>query len=248
MKTTSLAIPSKICPSFSQIQNEVLSAYYKPKIKGLKKSEFSKTISKAVTKAYMVMGHTPKDDFEIIVEEIVRDLKANYTTFTVEEVCIAIDLGSKGKLGDEYVHVCVRGVLKWIWIYYDIFRRDTLQKQELYEKKLDKEMEESKHKEYLKELDVKILLTYSGFPESFKNINKGIAAAMYRQLDDKGLIKMSAQEKISIHAGIIKIKERMWRKAKLSVITPKELSEYRALKRTFAQWKDFGFDLIGELE
>lgn len=246
--SSSLAIPVKISPSLSTLENEALLASYNPRIKELKKVDFVKTISQAITKAYMVMGSSPKDDYEMIVEEIVNDLKANYTVFTIQEICLAIDLGSKGKLGDEFVHVCVKGVLKWIWLYADKFRREAIHKQKLFDEKLAKETEEADRLANIRSFEETILAKYEAFPESFKKESKGTIAAMYRHLDKKGIIKMSDKEKKEIFAGVLRIKDRTkFSKASILEITAKELSEYRALRRLFRAWKSFGLDLKSEL-
>jgi len=245
---SNLVVPIKINPALSSIENEALLAYYNPKIKELKKVDFVKSISQSITKAYMVMGSSPKDDFEMIVGEIVNDLKANYTVFTVQEICLAIDLGSKGKLGDEFVHVCVKGVLKWIWIYNDKHRRESIHKQRRFEEAQAKITAEADRLAEIQKFEELILKYYDEFPSSFKNESKGRIAAMYRHLDKKGLIKMSDKEKKEIFAGVLSIKDRTkWSKKGLLEITAKELSEYRALRRTFKAWKEFGLDLKSEL-
>lgn len=249
MKENSLVrMPEKLSDKLLPIEKTALEAYYKPKIKELAKKEFAPQIIKAITKAYMVMGHSVPDTFEQTCEEVIHELKSLFSTYTTEEVCAAFDMGSKGRL-DDAVHISVTNLLKWVHKYNELVRKEAVHKQKQYEEKQALILEETARQAKNQEFEQEIIKTFENFPESFKNRSKGELAAHYRQLDKMGLIKLTTPVKKEIFNQILKIKDRTkWAKKGLLEITAKELAEYRALRITFKGWKGMEIDLIEEIK
>lgn len=228
-------------PSLLPLEKDALIAHQNPRIKEVGKSDMAKPIGIALTKAITVMGSQVKEDFELMLDEVLHDLKRNCTTFTVEEVCLAIDLGSKGYLGDEFVHVHTRAVIKWLWLFNDKYKREAIHKQHKHEEHLQKLAEIANKEKAEKEFEADIQKLYNAFPKGFKTRNKGSLAACYRHMDKRGLVSLSVEEKKQIFNRILKIKDRVrWMQKGFMEITAKELSEYRALYLVFKEKKKRG--------
>lgn len=228
-------------PSLLPLEKDALIAHQNPRIKEVGKVDMAKPIGIALTKAITVMGSQVKEDFELMLDEVLHDLKRNCTTFTVEEVCLAIDLGSKGYLGDEFVHVHTRAVIKWLWLFNDKYKREAIHKQHKHEEHLQKLAEIANKEKAEKEFEADIQKLYNAFPKGFKTRNKGSLAACYRHMDNKGLCNLTNKEKNEIYEGILKIRNRVrfWSKP-LMVLKDKELSQYRALYLVFQEKKKRG--------
>lgn len=228
-------------PSLLPLEKDALIAHQNPRIKEVGKADMAAPIGVALTKAIMVMGSRVKVDFEIMLDEVLHDLKRNCTTFTVEEVCLAIDLGSKGYLGDEFVHVHTRAVIKWLWLFNDKYKREAIHKQHKHEEQLAKQAELANKEKEEKEFEANIQKLYNAFPKGFKTRNKGSLAACYRHMDKKGLVNLTVKQKKDIYDRILKIKDYVhWKPKGLLEITAKELSEYRALYLVFKEKKKQG--------
>lgn len=228
-------------PNLLPIEKDSLAAYQHPKIKEVSKSDMAKPIGIALTKAYFNMGSSAKDDFELLLDEVLHELKKNFTTFSVEDICLAIDLGSKGKLGDEFVHVHVKAVLKWIWLYNDKYRREAIHKQRKHEEEQEKLKEIANKEKEEKDFEANIQKLYNAFPKGFKTRNKGSLAACYRHMDNKGLCNLSNKSKNEIYLGIVAIKVRVrWWSKRLIELDETTLSQYRALYVVFQEKKKQG--------
>lgn len=235
----------------SPIQKDALAAHYNPKIKELAKRDFAKEIIQAITKAYVVTGSRVPDTFEMICDEVISELKSLFTTYTVEEVCMAIDMGSKGKLSDkeEVIYVSVTNILRWIHRFNDLVRKEAIYKQRQFEEKQEKIEDQKQSDVKVKDFEKAIIRYYESFPIGFKAQSKGYLAAMYRHLDKKGLIMLTVDRKKAIFNAVIKIKDRTkWMRKPLLELTAKELSEYRALYIVFVEWKELGFNLKEEIK
>lgn len=246
-------IPEKFAANLLPLEKNALTAYYQLKIKEVTKLSMVQPLSEAITKAFIVMGSTPKDDFQLIVEEVLNELKTSFSTFTIQEVCIAIDLGSKGKLGDEFVHVHIKAILKWIWLYNEKIRREAIHKQKEYEEKTEKQLQEFEHKEKIRMFEATIIGRYNGFPESLINDNYGEMAAYYRHLTKRVQVNVPLEKKNELFAAAEKIKEedrllaeQNFRSIKIEY-TSKQIAEANALKYLFASWQFEKYDLGADL-
>ncbi len=191
-----------VCETLSPIESQAVLANRQPKIKEIASVNLVDPIEKALSKAIVVMGSTAKIDFKAMHTEIISELKNNFTVFSVEEVCIAIDMGSKGKLGDDFVHVHTRAVLKWIWLYADLVRREALHKQSKSEEKIEKEITQKQRLEKIESFNNEILQVYNSYCENFEmpELSTGLKATYCRHLYSKNIVELSAEQEAEIFA------------------------------------------------
>jgi len=214
-------------------------------VKDLKAEQIIQPIRTAIASAAMIKG-TGKmtgQDLKEIGDYVSKSLKESFTTYRVNEICKAIELGARGELeheGDMNV-ISPEIIFKWINRFNDKIRREAIHKQKHHEAKLEKLAEESAKDKKQKEFEADIQKLYNAFPNGFKTRNKGSLAACYRHMDNKGLCNLTNKQKNEIHEGILKIRNRVrfWSKP-LMVLKDKELSQYRALYLVFQEKKKRG--------
>ncbi len=246
-----------------------LIAFDKPKISALTKVDMVDQLSDAVARGYVNLNQSadkndPKNALLVqrqMVSSLISDLKDSFGTFSVEEVCIAVDMGSKGKLNNltEIIQpvMSLTNILAWVWLYRDKIRREAIHKQKQHEEKEAKENDLKNQEEARLKFEATILKIYEEFPNGFKTKNKGSLAWIYRHLDAKGLIKLSEPAKWEIYNQVLKIRDRAknlrypkdsgLRLPDYAAITELDLSAYRALYKVFEDWKEFEYDLKEEL-
>ena len=241
----------------SPIEKQAIEKLSNPKIKDTLKKNMVDQLTDAVSRSYVNIGQFKQSEdkklLETIVDQLIIELKNCFTTYTIEEVSFAIDLGSKGHLNNlqEVIQpiVSVMNILKWIHLYNDKFRREAIHKQGKSIEKQEKKAEELAKSQREQQYIDKIINDFENFPQSFIDRSKGELAAHYRQLDKMGLIKMTEPAKWEVYNQILKIKDRTkWMKKGLLEITAKELAEYRALRITFKGWKEMEIDLKEEIK
>lgn len=221
-------------------------------IKDLKQDQLRIPLVEAIAQALFIKQNNDvgPDAQKEMADYVAKVLKESFTTYRIAEVCQAIELGARGELYSEQDMnvVSPENIFKWIHRYNEKIRREAIEKQKRHEEKLSKELEEMQRQEKLKTFEDIIIGKYQGFPETFKNESKGALAAMYRHLDKKGLILLSVEVKKNIFNQVLKIKDRTkWMRKPLLELTAKELSEYRALKIVFKDWKEMQINLREEL-
>lgn len=241
-------VKHSLIQTLSPTETESLKAHYFPKIKEVKRVDLVDPIGMAITKAYVVRGQKMDDLFESMVDEITHELKSNYTWLTVEEFCLAIDLGSKGKLESEFVHISVHNILKWVWLYNEKIRRPALSAQRKHEEEQAEKLEESQRKEKISIFESVIIGKYNGSPESLASDNYGTMASYYRHLDSKKLIALSNEQKKILFDEAKKIKEednKNLEEFKPITIeyTVEDIARAKALVLQFEIWKFEDFDL-----
>lgn len=247
----------ELSEELSPIERQAIEKWSNPKIKDLLKKNMVDQLADAVSRAYINIGQFKQSEdkklLETIVDQLIIELKNCFTTYTIEEVAFAIDLGSKGHLNNlqEVIQpvVSVMNILKWVHLYNDKYRREAIHKQGKSVEKQEKALEESAKEQRVEKYIESIINDYENYPQSFEGRSKGELAAHYRQLDKLGLIKLTVKAKTDIFNQILKIKDRTkYAKKGLLEITAKELAEYRALRITFRGWKEMEIDLREEIK
>ena len=214
-------------------------------VKDLKAEQITQPIRTAIASAAMIKG-TGKmtgQDLKEIGDYVSKSLKESFTTYRINEICKAIELGARGELEQEgdMNAISPEIIFKWIHRFNDKIRREAIHKQKHHEAKLEKLAEESAKDKKQKEFEADIQKIYNAFPKGFKTRNKGSLAACYRHMDNKGLCNLSNKTKNEIYLGIvaIKVRVRYWSK-RLIELDETTLSQYRALYVVFAEKKKQG--------
>lgn len=239
-------------PDLTPIERSALERWSGVKIKDRTRKSMVDPIMDSISLAYITIGQFSQSEDKklvlVIAEQLINELKDCFTTYSVEEVCYAIELGSKGKLNnlEDVIQpiVSVMNILKWVTIYNDKVRRETIHKQNIHKDHLEKAAEALRHKEKEQAFIDDIINVFDGFPQSFIGRSKGELAAHYRQLSSMGIITFTEDFKWGIYRKILEIKDRtrFWQKSFIE-ITAKELSEYRALRLFYRSYKEMDMSL-----
>lgn len=110
----------------TQIQQEAVHAYLQPRIRHILEEDMVDPISVALALARLNKGQEGNEvDDEKNAEAIIITLKKSFTTYSLQDVIAAIDMGSKGLLNTPKTYkVSVENVFAWISAYNDIVRQE----------------------------------------------------------------------------------------------------------------------------
>lgn len=189
-------------PALKPAETIALEAHFKPKVKELKKSDMIRPLVASIAKARQIKGHSAsiKDD-ELCADIVITELKSTFTTYSIEEICIAIDLGAKGLLDVENtIHVSAENIFKWIFAYNQKIRQEAIAKMKAFneseEKRISEEEKIKKHNNFLKEIE----LSYSVFCDTDELSSiEGLKAAYYRELKKQNKIDLSNEVRNGIY-------------------------------------------------
>lgn len=242
-------------PGLLPIEVSALEAYSMSKIKELKKIDMVDPVTRAIGKARIIKGQTgnEKDD-TVMADIVISELKLSFSTFSIQEICIAIEMGAMGKLNIDAVHVSPENIFKWIWKYRDQVRQEAIHKQRRFEEKQQKEQAEAKRLKGISDFEASIIEKYNNFDHSEEVDNEVVVnAAMYRHIVSKLGEQIDLQEKKEIfeRAGQIlkqlkeeksiadKLKEKIEVRYYQSITesNQKTLAEAIALREVFIKWK-----------
>lgn len=258
MKENKQLLIGAISDKLTHAEIMALEANYCEKIKLVKKSDMVEPLTAAITKANQMIMHTSKgNDISVMVDLLIQELKTSFTTYTVEEVCQAIHSGSKKEL-NEFVHISVTEILKWVQLWNDKVRKEAIHKQNKFLEEKQKEIDEQVRKEKIIKFKRSILEYYNHFFSSGEFLPlDGEDAAIFRYLQDQGIINMPNKQKNEIWAEAQKLASEkpelkdysLKNKIQQQLYTAgvKEIAEGMALRIVFQEWKDFEFDLEGKL-
>lgn len=245
-------------PWLTPSESVALEAYARPKIKEVAKGSMVDQIVGSVALARQIKGQSADEKDDRALSKIVIDeLKVSFTTFTVEEVCLAINMGAKGFLNTpETVHVSAENVFKWIWKYRDQVRSEAISKQRKFEQELEKQQQEEKRKKGIEELNKIISDQYAAFEievdvpigEEFVYASRyrWIVSQLGEQLtvEERRVIWEEAGDKMMLRdteektlQQKLKEKSEKLQTMAITQANQKTLAEAIALQRVFIQWK-----------
>ena len=123
---------------------------------------------------------------------MIKELKIGCFTFTIEEVCLAIDAGVKGKLNklNEIPQpiVSVTNIIGWVWIWNEKVRIHAIDQQKRWEEKNNQEEVERKRVDGNIRLDAEINNAWENWkvnPGTIEQIPKQLRACYYRRIREK---------------------------------------------------------------
>lgn len=202
-------------PTLSPVQINALEASQNTKIKAITKLNILTALKKAIQSAYLSLSQKPNDVKTLVpmINELIEELKQYYVTYTIEEICMAIDFGVKGKLNDitkiPQPIISTTNILKWIDLYNEIHRKNALHEQNQYEIKQAKILSEEQLAIGNRITEDSINNTYIYFLKHDQFpidgiMSTGLKAAWYRYLDKKQMVKiyLSSEEKLKIKIAV----------------------------------------------
>lgn len=190
---------------YSPLNSIVLDAMKGKKIKELKKSEFSDKIKEAIIQGLIVLGQK-QDSGQITVTTdcLINELKHKLNHYTPDEVILAIDYGTKGKLCEfstlQYPVMSVTNCLKFIKLYNENIRREAVHNQKEEEAKQEKIISDIEREAKIKAFEAEIAKALLFTQEQLNNLPTGLKASYFRHLDKTGRIEMNNEQRYEILA------------------------------------------------
>lgn len=253
-----------------------LEAYYQPKIRDIEASMMDAPIVGAITKAIQTIGgNGTADDIDFMATEFIVELRRSFIKLSIQEVCLAIDLGSKGLLkAREIVHVTLKTLLMWVAAFEESIRMEAMQQKKLQEQELERAWERKKEERDILYFEECIIEEYENFCTGIDAEIDIIAAAMYRHVSKKIEVPLSTAEKWAIYQQCEQEYIRMIRESKQDtaestfqkksrekaerlneftiqqnkISSVKIMAEAKALKEIFKRWEHEGYDLRSALK
>ncbi len=198
---------SNLCPALSPDERNVIKFHEGVKIKDLAKVVMADPLTDAVSKAYLNIGQSSESKtLTVLVATLACELKDCFTTYSIEEICHAIDLGSKGKLNElkDLIQpvISVMNILKWVHLYDDKIRKEAIHKQNKHLEKLAKELTEKEKQEKIEAFKEEICLVYESYCDAFgelpEGLSMGLKASYCRYLYEKNIIELTAEQEREI--------------------------------------------------
>lgn len=200
---------SNISTTLTQEHKEALDAYFCAKLREVNKADIITPIKSAVQRAYIVLGqgkNMAAGELTLMLDELIKELKTGCFTFTIEEVCLAIDAGVKGKLNElkeiPQPIISVTNIIGWIWIWNEKVRVHAIDQQKRWEEKNNEEEIKRKRLDGNNRLDAEIEKAKENFKENSETLDqipKVLRACYYRRIREKntgGLLERSLLEQI----------------------------------------------------
>ena len=200
---------SNISPTLSGEYKEALTAYFCTKIREVNKADIISPIKIAMQSAYVVIGQGKSlgaGELTLIIDELIKEIKISCATFTIPEVCLAIDAGVKGKLNDlkeiPQPIISVTNIIAWIWIWNERVRIHAIDQQKRWEEKNNQEEVERKRVDGNSRLDTEITNAWENWkanPKTIDQIPEALRACYYRRVKEKStgvLLERSLMEQI----------------------------------------------------
>lgn len=201
-----------ISTSLSPTHKTAIEAYFCPKIHALKKTDMVSDLKNALQRAYVILGtgkNLDERDTLLMLDELIKELKEGASTFTVQEVCLAIESGVKGKLNDlsqiTQPVISVTNIIKWIWLWNDKVRREAIHEQRKFEDQNRQDEEEAKRIKGNAILDAEIEICYENWKsnnETLDHVPEPLRACYFRRLRERDgkLLEKEIMEQIKIIA------------------------------------------------
>lgn len=253
-----------------------LEAYYQPKIRDIEASFMDAPIVGAITKAIQTIGgNGTADDIDFMATEFIVELRRSFLKLSIPEVCLAIDLGSKGLLKTkEIVHITLKTLLMWVSAFEESIRMEAMQQKKLQEEELEREWERKKEQRDILYFEECIIEEYENFCTGIEAEIDIIAAAMYRHINKKIEVPLSNAEKWAIYQQCDEEYVRMIHESrqdtaestfqkksrekaerlneftiqKNKISSVKIMAEAKALKEIFKRWQQGKYDLRSALK
>lgn len=200
----------KISESLTPSHRTAVEASLTEKIKETDKTELNKPLLIILGEAYEILGQKAPENITPTVKLLRDELKTYFTTYTINEVGIAVKMGVTGKLCDlstlPMPIVSITNICKFIHLYNEKVRREALHEQRKFEEIETKEMEERKRIKAELELDSEIQVCYENYKsdkETLEHVPTELKACYFRFLwkkSNRKLIPSEISEQIKIIA------------------------------------------------
>lgn len=176
---------------FSDLEKLIIDAHAKPRIREFLIESLEDSIMPFIARAHQNRGQSgTAEDNAYMCEALARELKRSFKNLSLQDVEIALDLGSKGLLRDVKgaVNVTLEVMFKWIVAYDEQIRREAIHKQREWEEKQEKVRDEEEEKLKIKKFEEFIIKAYEEFAigDGYDNVYQ--VANIYSYLQKRGKI------------------------------------------------------------
>lgn len=195
--------------TFSKNECNIINAHVSKSVNNISEHDLMKLIGVAIIKALKTIGQSSKSDQDIqfITSGVYDYVLKQRMNIKIEEVILAIDLGSLGEYGEDVVYISVKNVIRWLKEYaqqkINTFKVLSTQK-EKYERTEALTESERKQVEYWKEFPKNLNVEYINYKAN--NELSNVAWLYVKNLEEIGYVdfldidldtkkKMYAEEK-----------------------------------------------------
>jgi len=181
-------------PGLTPEEQVALKAADEKRIISIQEFEMKGSVKKMITDALFNNGQNAlgDSDLALMTGKIIHELKRNYSKLTISEVSQAMELGSKGKLGD-FTHLSVRQIIKWLDEYIIKIRREANHKLKDFQEKKEVEVNLEKEAKRIKEFEERIVQTYEDFSIGDDIGHVGLASVIYQALEKRGKVDLDPE-------------------------------------------------------
>lgn len=168
----------------------IIQALKDVKVKNAEPAKIGISISDAIDQAIFFLGlNKDTTDVGLLKLTVIQDVKESFPLLTVEEVCIAIKNGSRGKYGQP-IGFAPKDAYNWINAYsISNERRENQERLQKEQAEVKEPTEEEKEKLYFDNL----INAFEIFKE--KGTFSDFGNAVYNYLDKKGKINFTVEQK-----------------------------------------------------
>ena len=179
--------------------NKMRMAFQTPRIIDMTPRDLSTFITSQIVQSYIMVGYQTYNEKDICVltAKLSSDLQESYPYLHRGEIVICFELGAKGEYGD-YTGVNLRTFCKWLKAYKtsDLRYRVIKQMEQEKEVKALPAVSREYNEQSMNRLIIKRFHEYKSRPD----LEIPFASILYQELQSRGFIRNSLEEKLSAMA------------------------------------------------
>ena len=179
--------------------NKMRMAFQTPRITDIMPKDLTDFASAQIIQCYIIVGYLTynEKDISILAAKLCSDLRESYPYLHRGEIVICFELGAKGEYGD-YSGVNLRTFCKWLKAYKtsDLRYRVIKQMEQEKEVKALPAVSREYNEEKMNLLIIRRFHEYKNCPD----LEIPLASILYQDLQSRGFIRNSLEEKLSAMA------------------------------------------------
>lgn len=162
-------------------------------------------ITTVITMALFDLGHKMEQkDRDLLQERLMQDLVKYFGKYTDQEFRKAVELGVRGEFKtkpEDVIFINLKSINEWFRKFINVTKADVMKKNRILEEKKEKEMEDLRKEEKIKESEQiarqDLINAYATFKDG--GAIRDPLNVLYDYLDKQGLVKLSNERKKKIY-------------------------------------------------
>ena len=105
--------------NFQEGEYRIIKAIESKSLIGMNDMDLITLIGGLINSSIVALNHKPMDDkmYEKTVTMLFNNIKRNYINLRIEEIQLAVELGSMGEFGEDVVYVSAKNITGWLKAY-----------------------------------------------------------------------------------------------------------------------------------